>query len=77
MATITLQCHWQYLYMNSGVLAAQRALTAVKFWRQRVNNISVAATSKFQTVLNCLLVFACFYGNTHGTNSVSLIASYT
>lgn len=63
--------------MNSGLLAAQCALTAVKFWRQRVNDISAAAaTAQFQTALNCLLVFACFYGNTYGTNSVSLTASY-
>lgn len=45
--------------MNSGLLAAQCAMTAVKFWRQRVNDTSAAATAQFQTVLNCLhlLVF--------------------
>jgi len=63
--------------MNSGLLAAQCALTAVKFWCQRVNGISAAAaTAQFQTVRNCLFAFAWFYGNTHGTNSVSLTAYY-
>jgi len=57
--------------MNSCLLAAQCALIAVKFWRQRVNDISAAA-AQFQTVLNCLLVFMAI----HGTNSVSLTASY-
>ena len=52
--------------MNSGLLAAQCALTAVKFWHQRVNDISAAA--QFQTVLNCLLAFSCFYSNTYATN---------
>jgi hypothetical protein len=41
-------------------------------WHQRVNDMSVAATAQFQSVLNYLLVFMA----THLTLNVSLAASY-